>query len=96
MERLQNFSFPCDRNHCGMDTLAAHSNHGIACAKDDGPAMNVTEKTASRDPGADDICHRPEDSAGTPLITRAACMAVFVVAVAEEKGILDAIRLFLL
>jgi hypothetical protein len=57
--------------------------------------MNVSEKTETRDLAAQDPDHRRGGWEGSPLITRAAGMAIFIIAVAEERGVIDAMRLFL-
>jgi hypothetical protein len=57
--------------------------------------MNVSDKTDTRDLAADDPDHRRGGWEGIPLITRAAGMAISIIAVAEEKGVIDAMRLFL-
>jgi hypothetical protein len=66
----------------------------IAPAETTGPIMTAIEQAERRDLTAHESNHGLDGWAGTPLITRAACMATFIIAVAEEKGILDAIRFF--
>ena len=58
--------------------------------------MNLQETSGIRDRTADDVTRGLSSWAETPLITRAACIAIFIIAVAEERGVSDVVRLFLL
>jgi hypothetical protein len=59
--------------------------------------MSPKERAETRDPFADEVTpHGAGDCAGPSLVNRVACLAILMIVVAEEKGIMDVVRLFVL